>query len=118
MSFTSELPSAEEQRKADQKAVAQANAVLAAAARLAAEADALKAKGEAAAHISKPQTIAADDTASGLSPTDPCAPGLSRKARMQRLSIYGPVRETGSNTFTSGGHSLAFFYDGSLLSCS
>lgn len=49
---------------------------------------------------------------------DHCAPKLSKAERLKRLAQYGSVRETGTGSYTAGGHSVTFFeYDGSLLYC-
>ena len=48
---------------------------------------------------------------------DHCAPNLSRAERLKRLAQYGTVRETGTGSYSAGGRSIHFFYDGSLLSC-
>lgn len=49
---------------------------------------------------------------------DHCAPGISREERLKRLSKYGKLRETGVGSYSAGGRSATFFYDGTLLNCS
>jgi hypothetical protein len=116
MSFTSELLTPEAQRNADLKAEAETNAALqVAAAKAAADEAAQKARDEdALAHLTRSTRSA---TAPEGDPTDPCAPGLSEKARLQRLASFGTVRETGPRMFEAGPHSVSFLFDGSLLSC-
>ena len=49
---------------------------------------------------------------------DHCAPNLSKAERLKRLAQYGPLRETGTGSYSAGGRSVTFFeYDGSLLNC-
>jgi hypothetical protein len=55
--------------------------------------------------------------AAAASKLDHCAPGLRREERLERLAAYGSVRQTRDNAFEVGGRYLAFFDDGTLLSC-
>jgi hypothetical protein len=49
---------------------------------------------------------------------DHCAPNLSKAERLKRLAQHGSLRETGTGSYSAGGHSVTFFeYDGSLLNC-
>ena len=48
---------------------------------------------------------------------DHCAPSISKAERLKRLSQHGTLRETGTGQYSAAGHSLHFFYDGSLLNC-
>lgn len=48
---------------------------------------------------------------------DHCAPNISKSERLKRLEQNGAVRETGTGAYSAGGHSVSFFYDGSLLNC-
>lgn len=51
--------------------------------------------------------------------SDPCAPGITRKERMTRLSKFGRVREIGNSQYSSGVHEIQFgFVDpSSVLWC-
>lgn len=48
---------------------------------------------------------------------DHCAPNISKAERLKRLAQHGTVRETGTGEYSAAGHSVLFFYDGSLLNC-
>lgn len=48
---------------------------------------------------------------------DHCAPNLSKAERLKRLVQHGTVRETGTGEYNAPGHSVHFFYDGTLLNC-
>lgn len=48
---------------------------------------------------------------------DHCEPNLSKGERLKRLAQYGKVRQTGSNRYIAGVHSLSYFSDGDLLGC-
>lgn len=48
---------------------------------------------------------------------DHCAPNLSKAERLKRLAQHGTVRETGTGAYSAAGHSVYFFYDGSLQNC-
>ncbi len=49
---------------------------------------------------------------------DHCAPKISKAERLKRLAQHGTVRQTSSDSYYAGFHSVDFFsYDGSLLNC-
>lgn len=48
---------------------------------------------------------------------DHCAPNISKAERLKRLAQHGTVRETGTDEYSASGHSVHFFYNGSLLNC-
>lgn len=62
-------------------------------------------------------TEAAEQTSAPKTILDHCAPNISRVERLKRLAQHGTVRETGTSEYSAAGHSVHFFYDGSLLSC-
>lgn len=49
-------------------------------------------------------------------PQDHCALGLSRPERLKRLAAHGEVRQTGSDEFTAGSHSVIYI-GGELYRC-
>lgn len=42
---------------------------------------------------------------------DPCAPDLSKAERLERLKAYGSLRQTGSDSYSAGSHSVYFSGD-------
>lgn len=54
--------------------------------------------------------------ATATSPTDHCAPNLSKAERLERLAAYGDVREVGYQTFQAGTHRVEFA-GGVVFSC-
>lgn len=49
---------------------------------------------------------------------DPCAPGISSKERLKRLSKFGEVRQVGPGDYEAGGRRVSIFeYDNSLIYC-
>jgi hypothetical protein len=42
---------------------------------------------------------------------------LLREERLQGLSKYGKLRETGSHSYSAGEKSVGFYSDGRLMSC-
>ncbi|RJG13559.1 hypothetical protein D3879_10075 [Pseudomonas cavernicola] len=59
----------------------------------------------------------APDVKEEQSRLDHCAPSISRAERLKRLSRHGELRETASGSYSAGGRSVHFFYDGTLLNC-
>lgn len=61
---------------------------------------------------------AASTEASAEAGPDHCAPNLTKKERLKRLSTYGKLRETGDGAYSVGHRRVVFFtYDNSLLNC-
>lgn len=142
--FAEELPTLEEQRAAEAKAVAAAKlaaeakaaeaaktakeqhtakAKAAEAAKFAAEAKAaaaakLMADPETAAVINALKKLALErqTTAETNTLVDPCAPDLSRAERLRRLSSFGSVRQTGDENYEAGSHSILFSF-GNMIYC-
>ena len=49
---------------------------------------------------------------------DPCAPGISSKERLKRLSKFGEVRQVGPGDYEAGGRRVSIFeLDNSLIYC-
>lgn len=48
---------------------------------------------------------------------DPCEPAISKQERLKRLAQYGSVRQASDNSYSAGGRTVNFFFDGSLLYC-
>ncbi len=50
--------------------------------------------------------------------SDPCAPGLTREQRLDRLKQFGIIRQTSEGTFEAGGRSVAFNpFGGQMFHC-
>jgi hypothetical protein len=39
---------------------------------------------------------------------DPCEPDLSKSERLERMKAFGPLRQSGTDTYESGGHMVMF----------
>jgi hypothetical protein len=69
-----------------------------------------------------PKTVKAAPTVTNhrrgtLSETDdPCAVGISKDERLRRLRKHGPVRQTGNEDYSAGGHTVTLFR-GELIYC-
>lgn len=67
--------------------------------------------------IEKPKPISDKPSSSSTSTAqDHCAPGLNKDERIRRLGAYGTVRQTSSEAYQAGAHSVSYSYS-SLISC-
>ena len=58
-----------------------------------------------------------DDFLSDLNMKNHCAPEISKKERLSRLSTHGQLNQTSERTYKAGKHGVSFHYDGSLSYC-
>lgn len=49
--------------------------------------------------------------------SDPCAPGLTREQRLDRLKRFGTLRQTSENIFSAGIHQIIFSNSGHIINC-
>lgn len=49
--------------------------------------------------------------------SDPCAPGLTREQRLDRLKRFGTLRQTSENIFSAGIHQIIFSNRGHIINC-
>jgi len=64
-----------------------------------------------------PKVISNNAKTSSTAGTDHCAPSLSKSERLKRLAAFGTVRETGKDSYSAGGRSVLFGWDGGVIYC-